>query len=60
MSLIFMVMSVGCILISAEEPAPIGKQLNELKMAFDAGAISDEEYAELRAEILGNARPNGR
>ena len=42
---------------STAETAPptMGRQLTDLKKAKDAGAITEEEYREQRAKILGHS-----
>ena len=42
---------------STSETAPptMGRQLTDLKKAKDAGAITEEEYREQRARILGHS-----
>lgn len=50
----------GCLGISSEKtyhsPPTTGQELSDLKTALDSGVISQEEYDQLRADIINGTR----
>ena len=52
--LIVLALSSGCIGIGSDkiEKASVGQELIDLKKAKDAGAISEQEYLQLKQKIM--------
>ena len=60
-SLILGLAAAGCIAIGGsdryESKCPtVGKQLQDLKIAHDNGAISDEEYQQTKVKLMSEPR----
>jgi hypothetical protein len=51
----------GCMIISSDAPPPphcpntLGKELRDLKVARDDGAVSDEEYQAAKVKLLATS-----
>ena len=51
----------GCMIISSDSPAAqcpntLGKELRDLKLAHDDGAVSDDEYQAAKHRLLASSR----
>jgi hypothetical protein len=61
LGLILLAHAGGCIFIASDENkspprATVGRQLTDLKLARDNGAIDDQEYQRTKAKLLSDCR----